>query len=246
MAFEETRKENVAWFDERPSGNQVTSAARHLLETYSKIPAEQITDHHTEEYGEVLERLHQGQWFLDMACCFGQEIRQLVADGVPPENIYGCDLRPEYIELGYKLFCDRDRLQAKFLTADIFDDNSSLVKRRGDFNMVYTGSFFHLFGYEDQVRVSKAVARLLRPQEGSTIFGRQVGAVNAAEHEHRTNPARRMFRHNPESLKKMWKDIGEDLGVTFSVQATLHELDGDHFRFLAEDTRRIRFIIRRE
>ncbi|KAF9734977.1 methyltransferase domain-containing protein [Paraphaeosphaeria minitans] len=56
-----------------------------------------------------------------MACCFGQGIRQLVADGAPPENIFGCDLRKEYVELGYQLFRDHGRLHGQLLTADIFE-----------------------------------------------------------------------------------------------------------------------------
>ena len=264
---------NVAWFAERPDESQLSTDARSLLQSYSKIPPEDVTDHviklrdeawdifpypcigqfrfldlslkYTKEYQEILDRLAKGQRVLDMACCFGQEIRQLVADGAPSENIYGCDLRKEYVELGYRLFKDHDRLQSHFLTADIFEDPSPLTELRGTFDVVYTGSFFHLFDYEDQVRVSKAVAKLLRPVEGSFIAGRQIGAVTAAAHDHRTNPTGKMYRHNPESLKDMWNKIGNDLGVTFHVEATLHELSQDHFRFHNGDTRRIHFTIRR-
>ncbi|KAF2794120.1 hypothetical protein K505DRAFT_324975 [Melanomma pulvis-pyrius CBS 109.77] len=265
---------SVAWFDERPDDSQISPAARHLLETYSKIQPDKVVDHivnirneawrihpypcigqfrfldlslsQTTEYANILRRLQQGQQFLDMACCFGQEIRQLVADGAPSENIYGCDLREDYIKLGYKLFADQDTLQTKFLTADIFDATSTLTELQGQFDMVYAGSFFHLWGYEEQVKASKSVALLLRPQKGSMILGRQVGAVNAATHNHNTNPTGTMFRHNIESLQKMWRDIGDDLGVSLTVEAELKELDADHFKFHTSDTRRIHFVIRRE
>ena len=266
--------ESVAWFSERPSSKQITPAARHLLENYAKIAPEEVEDHvvkvrnaawevfpypcigqfrflelslnRTAQYAEILQRLKDGQRLLDMACCFGQEIRQLVFDGAPPKNVYGCDLREEYIGLGYKLFSDRDTLQSKFLTADVFDATSALTELHGHFDIVYAGSFFHLWGYEDQVRVSVAVAKLLRPQKGSMILGRQVGAVNSAAHEHPTNPERTMFRHNVESLQKQWREVGDQLGVSFSVEANLVELDGDHFKFHTDDTRRIHFVIRRE
>lgn len=274
MESKDLPDQNVAWFDERPDDSQLSIDARNLLRNYSGIPTEEIEDHvvklrneaweifpypcigqfrfldlslkHTKEYQEILDRLAKGQRLLDMACCFGQEIRQLVADGAPSKNLYGCDLRKEYVELGYRLFRDHDRLQSRFLTADIFDDPSPLTELRGTFDVVYTGSFFHLFDYEDQIRVSKAVAQLLRPVKGSFIAGRQIGALNAAAHDHRTNPTGKMYRHNPESLKDMWKKIGDDLGVTFFVEATLHELSHDHFRFHTGDTRRIHFTIRRE
>ncbi|PSN60748.1 hypothetical protein BS50DRAFT_197398 [Corynespora cassiicola Philippines] len=274
MMSVDSQDRNVAWFKEQPDGNEITPEARKLLENYSKVPSDKIVEYvvnlrdeawqifpypcigqfrfldlslrQTAEYAEVLERLKKGQKLLDMACCFGQEVRQLVYDGAPSENIYGCDLRQEYIELGYKLFGDRDTLQAKFLTADIFDENSALAKLRGQFDMIYAGSFFHLFGYEGQVKVSKAVASLLCPAKGSVILGRQIGAVVPAEHDHRTNPTGTMYRHNPESLQKMWKEIGDETGVAFSVSASLEQLDDNHNKFHSDDVRRIWFVIRRE
>jgi 2-polyprenyl-3-methyl-5-hydroxy-6-metoxy-1,4-benzoquinol methylase len=269
----EPQNRDVAWYDARPSESQLPQDARELLEKYSKIPADELENHvvkvreeawdifpypcigqfrfldlslkYFDEYPEVLKRLQEGQKLLDMACCFGQEIRQLVADGAPAENIYGCDLREEYIALGYKLFADRDTLKANFLTANIFDATSSLTERKGTFNVIYTGSFFHLFDYDDQVKVSKAVASLLLPEKNSLILGRQVGSTIAAEHDHRTNPTGKMFRHNIESLKEMWKKIGDDIGVSFAVDARLEELDSGLRRFHTSDTRRIWFTIRR-
>lgn len=81
-----------------------------------------------------------------MACCFGQTIRQLVAGGAPAENIYGCDFQPEFIDLGYKLFKDQDKLKTKFLIADIFDPNSALGSHKGQFDMIFAGMFFPSLG----------------------------------------------------------------------------------------------------
>jgi SAM-dependent methyltransferase len=269
-----TSDRNVAWFDELPDNRQISPAARQLLESYGRISPDKVVDHvvqirdeawkvfpypcigqfrfldlslnQTKEYSDILQRLQQGQKLLDMACCFGQEIRQLVADGAPSENIYGCDLREEYIHLGYKLFGDQDTLRTKFITANIFDEKSALTELQGQFDMIYAGSFFHLWGYEDQVKASKSVAQLLRPQKGSTIYGRQVGSVNAETRSHRTNPTGTMYRHNIESLQKMWREIGDDLGVSFTVEATLEDMDPEHFRSHTPETRRIHFVIRRE
>lgn len=191
----------------------------------------------------VLKRLGEGQKLLDMACCFGQTIRQLIADGAPAENVIGCDLQPDFIELGYKLFKDRNKLQSKFLAADIFDPISALVDLKGQIDMIYTGSFFHLWGLEKQKEVSKLVASLLRPQHGSMILGRQIGAVNAAE---KSSASGTMYRHNIESFKKLWKEIEEETGVKFAVEAKLEMLKRDHFMVESDDTRRIWFTIKRE
>ncbi|KAF1842254.1 uncharacterized protein K460DRAFT_370242 [Cucurbitaria berberidis CBS 394.84] len=268
---EEIKDTKVAWFEQNPDESKVPPAAtRRLLETYSGIPPEDVFEHvvnlRNEAWNvfpypcigqfrflepsffgfdalpEVLERLCEGQKLLDMACCFGQTVRELFAGGAPADNIYGCDLQPGFIELGYKLFKDRGKLQTKFLIADIFDPNSALEELRGQIDMVYAGSFFHLWGLDDQIKVSKAVATLLRPRQGSMILGRQIGAVEASE---QTSPTGTMYRHNVESLKKMWKEIGDDLGVTFIVEASLKPVSEDHF-LNTDDTRRIWFVIRRE
>ncbi|KAF2275794.1 uncharacterized protein EI97DRAFT_458808 [Westerdykella ornata] len=268
-----TRDKKVAWYTERPDEAQFTPAARKLLEQYSNIPADKVEDHvvnirneawdifpypcigqfrfldltlrEFDIYPDVLKRLHDGQRLLDMGCCFGQEIRQLVQDGAPAENIYGCDLREEYIALGYKLFRDKDKLKANFITANIFDVTSPLTELSGRFDMIFAGSFFHLWGYEQQVKVSKLVAALLRPQKGSIILGRQVGSYSAVEPGHVTNADGKMFQHSVESLKKMWKDIGDDLGISFTVDAKLAESEG-LLKFLPSNARRIWFTIRRE
>ena len=70
-------------------------------------------------YITVLERIRSGATFLDAGSCFGQEIRYLVQDGVPSSQLYGFDLEPEFIELGYQIFRDRDKLQATFVSGDI-------------------------------------------------------------------------------------------------------------------------------
>jgi SAM-dependent methyltransferase len=259
----------AAWFDERPSESQIPPSARQLLETYSGIPSDEVVDHVVNlrneawkihpypcigqfrflepginvcpEYNEVIERLRKGQKLLDMACCFGQTTRRLVADGAPSENIYACDLQADFIELGYKLFKDRDKLRTKFLVADIFDPSSPLMELQKNVDIIYTGSFFHLWGLEKQREVSKAVALLLRRTPGSMIVGRQMGAVDAME---KTSTTGTMYRHNADSFKKLWKEIGDDLGVSFKVDARLEDLNRDHFK--GDDTKRIYFSIRRE
>jgi hypothetical protein len=183
--------------------------------------------------------MHSGHTLIS----YLQTVRQLVNGGAPSGNIYGTDLQPEFIELGYKLFKDRDKLRSKFLVADIFDSNSALADLNDQVDMVYAGSFFHLWGYEKQYEVSKAVVALLRPQADSMIFGRQIGASEASE---RTGATGLMYRHNVESFKKMWKNVGEDLGINFTVEAKLTPLSITHRQFHSEDTKRLWFVIRHQ
>ena len=56
---------------------------------------------------------------LDIGNCFGHDIRKLVFDGVPGGNLAGVELRPEFIELGYELFRDRETLGARMVQGDV-------------------------------------------------------------------------------------------------------------------------------
>lgn len=178
------------------------------------------------QYPQILERLKNGdERFLDLGCCFGQEIRRVVADGVPSEKIYGSDLRQDFFELGYELFKDRETLKSQFIEADIFDPDSGLKEIDGKIDIIYAGSFLHLFGYEQQVQVCVRIVKLLREKPGSLLVGRQVGHVDAGVMPHRTNPDNKMFRQNVESFKEMWVTVGEMTGTKWKVEASLSTVE---------------------
>src|ERR1700744_4549081 len=105
-------------------------------------------------YQEVLGRVKRGEKFLDLGCCVGQEIRQLVFDGAPSANTYGSDLWGDFFAVGYELFSDKDKLQTTCIAADVFDDRSPLTKLTGKINIIYTGAFFHLFSLEEQEKIA--------------------------------------------------------------------------------------------
>jgi hypothetical protein len=99
--------------------------------------------------------------FLDLGCCFGQDLRKVAHDGAVQENLYGSDLRAEFFEMGYPLFLDKDTLKSKFIAADITDSNSALSELDGRINIIYAGPFLHLFSYADQVGVGRDVSFLI-------------------------------------------------------------------------------------
>lgn len=197
-----------------------------------------------------MQRLKSGEeTFLDLGCCFGQEIRRLVQDGVPDAHLYGADLRPEFFDLGYKLFRDKETLKAKFMAADIFDPSSPLVELEGKIDIIYAGSFLHLFNYEQQVAVCKRIVGLLKGKKGSLVLGRQAGNAEAGERAHRTNAAQSMFRHNEESFRKMWAEVGEATGTKWKVDVELFapsEGWGRRTALNGPDGRAVRFSVWRE
>ena len=164
------------------------------------------------------------QKFLDLGCCFGQDIRRLVADGVPHENLYGADLRLEFLELGYELFQDKGRLKAHFLEADVFevDDEAEggkeLRKLDGTIDIIHAASFLHLFAWEEQVQAGMRMVRLMT--KNSLVLGRQAGTMKPGEY------ARSRYVHDPDSLQKLWDVIGEKTGTKWKVIAELRKAKG--------------------
>lgn len=204
-------------------------------------------------YGEIVQRLKGGDKLLDLGCCFGQEIRDLVFQGVPAENIFGSDLRQEFVDLGYDLFLDRGKLATTFIVGDAMDPKSELSSLNGKVNIIHATSFLHLFNWEDQVTLGKRFVEILSAKPGSMVVGRQVGNVNPGEHARKAGAGTR-YRHDGQSFDRMWQQIGEETGTKWKVQAALDD-DGQVFdkrraeareNWNPEGTRRLSFVVVRE
>lgn len=201
----------------------------------------------TPHYAEVLSRLRNGEELLDLGCCFGQELRRLIVDGAPADNLYGVDLRPEFFDLGYDLFLDRENCKIKFIAADVFSQPEKLMALSGQISIVYAGAFFHLFDRPQQLHVARLITQLLKPEAGSMLLGRQVGSVKPGVYEHGTNPAGRMFRHDDQSWKDLWDEAGQVMGVNWEVESELRDVYRVHVdhRLGDESVRQLRFCVRR-
>lgn len=102
-------------------------------------------------------------------------IRKLVFDGAPDENLTGSELEPAFVELGYKLFRDRQKPGATFKTGDFFSADVGGLKGQS-FDYIYGGAFFHLLTWEEQVGAMSRAVGLLKQKPGSMILGWQTGA----------------------------------------------------------------------
>ncbi|KAJ5142905.1 uncharacterized protein N7515_001692 [Penicillium bovifimosum] len=266
---------DFAWYE--PELAVVPEPAKTLLESYSKIPTEQVIEHvkrvrdrafavfpypcigsfrfldlsipQSPLYPEILERLKSGQKLLDVGCAVGQELRQLFYDGVPSENLYASDLRQDFYDIGYDLFNDHNTLKAQFIVADIFDDNSNLVKKLTDkVDIINAASFFHLFNWDQQVLVAKRLVGLLQDKPGSLLIGRQVGRVDPPPPEDE-EAAGKHYRHDVSTWKKLWEQVGVETGTEWKVQAWMEKWAGadkmmkDYHEGL--DTFKLRFSVRR-
>lgn len=175
------------------------------------------------QYDAILSRLKAGATLLDMGCCLGQDIRKLVYDGAPAENLTGTELEPVFIDLGYELFKDRDRLQAQFITGDIFADGAYGLAD-GTFDFIHTGSFFHQFNWSEQVEALTKCLRLLKPKPGSMLLGRQIATEEPGSIKHAQLRSGEAYNHNIDTWKTLVAETTEQMGLRANVEAELTDV----------------------
>ena len=91
----------------------------------------------------------------------GTDVRKLVWDGYPGHNVLACDIRQDFIDIGYDIYKDKESCPIHFFESDIFavplepspsdsavtaslQEGSHLKQLRGRINHVHSGSVFHL------------------------------------------------------------------------------------------------------
>ncbi|KAE9367429.1 hypothetical protein N431DRAFT_486544 [Stipitochalara longipes BDJ] len=178
--------------------------------------------HEMNGYNDIVKRIQSGQKFLDIGCCLGQEIRKLVQDGAPSENIMGSELHGEFVELGYDLFRDHEKLKSRFVVGDFF----KLTRQdfHGErFDIIYQSAWLHLFNLQDQTDlVIKIVTELLKGP-GSMFVGRQIGAMDATEYQSKALRSGACYWHNEETWQRMVNDVASKIGKKFESKFELRE-----------------------
>ncbi|KAB8224868.1 hypothetical protein BDV33DRAFT_187854 [Aspergillus novoparasiticus] len=158
-------------------------------------------------YPEVVQKLRTGQTFLDLGYRFGQDIRKLVHDGAPSENIIGADTEGRFMDLGYELFRDKETLKARFYAVSVFEEDF-LSQWHGKIGIIYVGAFLHLFDIEKQGFVVAQLVKLLRKRPGSIVFGRNLGADQGGAFGMK-KLGWDVFRHSRETMRLLWEGAPE-------------------------------------
>ncbi|KAK0724656.1 hypothetical protein B0H67DRAFT_598167 [Lasiosphaeris hirsuta] len=225
---------DVAWY--QATLNRVPDTAQQMFRDYSGIPDDKVLEHiHrirdqaweilpypcigvfrfldfpaclSPIYPEVLARVSDGETFLDLGCCFGQDIRKLVQDGAPSDNIIGVDTEARFIDLGYELFDDRNKLKARFETGDVFAEDF-LSKYRGKVDIIFLGSFLHLFTFDQQVAIVAQLEKLLRPVPGSLVFGRHMAIEEKGGTLRRNALGWDLYHHSSDTISLLWEKAPE-------------------------------------
>ncbi len=194
-----------------------------------------------------------GPFLLDLGCCMGQTMRAVIHDGVPTSRVYGLDVNDEFIEVGYDLFQDRDRIASQFVIGDILSPSAStdfaLSKVRNRMDYIWAGSVIHLFDYEGQVRLSKRIVEiLLRGKKGNVIFGRQVGHINPGEMAHNAVVSATMYRHDERTWRELWDKVGHETGTKWKVEVWMKPIESKDWKSAswaigAEGARELGFVM---
>ncbi|KAF8798308.1 hypothetical protein BYT27DRAFT_7236764 [Phlegmacium glaucopus] len=154
----------------------------------------------------------KGPVVLDLGCCNGYPTNSTST------NVYGCDLLPDFIREGHKLYRDgpnsKKPTPIKFFADDIFDvpvkvdgavvesGSFSLNNLRGKIDILYAGAFFHLFDEEKQFALAQRLVALI-----NVNYSADRNNTEAIIFAHRPSEFGSAFAHSPESWKEMWETI---------------------------------------
>jgi len=159
--------------------------------------------------------------FVDIGCCFGTDLRQLLLDGASLYNITALDQFSQFWKAGLDLFEDTKRmsplarsnifLEASFLADDIFKRLYSFLGHDAQetYDCVYMGSVLHLLNEQDIERALEVAAKLLK--SGGVYFGQNVGRSQPGvllENAQRAEDAALRYLHSPASLEDLLKRKG--------------------------------------
>lgn len=196
-------------------------------------------------YDTIVERLKAAgtaATYLDVGCCFGQDLRQLVYDGVPSDRLTGLDVAGALMELGFEFFRDRETLRSEFVVADVFQGPGqgevwTRLQERG-VDVMHCSAFFHLFPLAEQVAAAKQLAGLIK--KGGIVAGRQIGSVTPGD-----VPAIQegsfSYRHNVDTFEAMWRDVGQATQTRWKVEGTM-DMIGINTKSPVEDENSRRFL----
>ncbi|KAL4792772.1 hypothetical protein BDV19DRAFT_391899 [Aspergillus venezuelensis] len=191
-------------------------------------------------YASILNKIQSGGIFLDLGCGLGQDIRQLVHDGAPPQNLLGLELRQAYVDLGYELYQDKELLESTFLIQSFFTDTPDLTALAGKITIINSGYFMHMWDREKQLAVAKRMISLLSPERGGLITGVHFGSAQAGKWEGARNKV--MFLHNVHTLRALWGECARETGTSWDFRCVVEEdescwdMDSQacHLRWVAE------------
>jgi hypothetical protein len=127
------------------------------------------------------------------------------------------------MDLGYDLFKDRQHLKATLVQADLLKPllepvNTNLAKLKGTMDIIFLGSFLHLFHWDIGVTAVKHLVEMGKSKPSTMLLGQQIGSDVAGERI-MPEPFPKAYRHSTVSIKQFFEQVGRETGTSWIVEA---------------------------
>ena len=170
-------------------------------------------------YQSVIDKYHSSREVrvADIGCCFGQDTRKLIFDGIPGDMIYAIDLHDGYWKAGLNLFQDisnNSRLSQELRNVHtIFTDmtiplleNNLGQDFNGSFDAVILQAVLHVLSQKQSLVIIENIFTMLK--SGGVLMGSCAGAIDAQDWALTPDGSSRRFLHSPVSLEELFRAVG--------------------------------------
>lgn len=162
-----------------------------------------------------LQRPGSNETFLEVGCLLGTIIRYLATQGIRTHRLYGVDLQPGFLNIGYDLFRDKDTSQATFIAADMLERDESLAPLHGKMDIIYAANFFHLFERHDQIKAAKQMIKLLNKDNPDVlVFGKNQGIAGKDD-------GWKKYILDAQGWRDLWMQVGAETGTEWTTELEL-------------------------
>ena len=172
-------------------------------------------------YNQILIKFEESKEvkIADFGCCFGQDARQLIMEGIPPSQITVVDIHDGYWKAGLQLFRDdnisNSRLQGiRECWFDIslpFGHPLSIESRFpsdvGMYDFIILQAVLHTMSLEQHKIALMRILRLLKKGSG-VLMGAAAGADKAQQWVFTPDGKNHRYLHSPETLRKLLNELG--------------------------------------
>ncbi|KXS21874.1 hypothetical protein M427DRAFT_27425 [Gonapodya prolifera JEL478] len=187
-------------------------------------------------YQRLLKRIAtENLKFLEIGCAFGTDVRQVLLDGWPAENILAIDIVDTYWQFGLDLFLDKTHPPPiQTLWADIIDDavfdptkvpstptNPVIGEQflNGRIDGAFAGAVLHVLSAETVRALLQKVFAALAP--GATFFGISLGITGTDDSfpwgVTPDGKGDKRVLHSSGSLKNLAREVGFADCITLEV-----------------------------